>query len=365
LSAFVATADALRRVARPVAVGLTRRWRPRSRLFLVGEGTDWAIDDHLRELAGIAQRAGVRLANPRLLSSSHEQAAFFGSQFTLLHEPWRPWPHALATAYFHGRPGTPGEPGFDVAYRLLCAHHSELDRIQVTHDEMHELVLSSGIEPSKVFRIPIGVNLDWFEAQTPEARAAARTRLGLPQHAFVVGSFQKDGVGWGAGREPKLIKGPDVLVEALELASSRVPELYVLLSGPARGFVIEELDRLGISYVHKQLRHTEEIAGLYAALDAYVVSSRQEGGPKGVLEAMASGVPVVSTRVGQASDLIRDGENGWLVDVEDAEAIAARLAAVHDSPHVVDAGLETARANSYEAQLPLWRAFFDGFVEHA
>jgi glycosyltransferase involved in cell wall biosynthesis len=78
---------------------------------------------------------------------------------------------------------------------------------------------------------------------------------------------------------------------------------------------------------------------------------------------MASGVPVVSTRVGQAAEIIRDGENGWLVDVEDAEGLAERLAAVDRS--TVAAGLETARANAYDAQLPLWRAFFDGFVAHA
>ena len=64
---------------------------------------------------------------------------------------------------------------------------------------------------------------------------------------------------------------------------------------------------------------------LYSALDAYVVPSRQEGGPKSVLEAMASGVPIVSTRVGQATELIRDGENGRLVEVEDAEALAEAL----------------------------------------
>jgi glycosyltransferase involved in cell wall biosynthesis len=75
---------------------------------------------------------------------------------------------------------------------------------------------------------------------------------------------------------------------------------------------------------------------------------------------MASGVPVVSTRVGQAAELVRDGENGWLVDVEDAEALAARLAGVDGS--TVAAGLETARANAYEQQLSLWRKFFDGFV---
>ena len=51
------------------------------------------------------------------------------------------------------------------------------------------------------------------------------------------------------------------------------------------------------------------------------------------------------------------------MDVEDAEALAERLASGDSS--TIAAGLETARANSYDAQLPLWRDFFDGFVAHA
>ena len=348
---------------RPLASRLARRWRPRSRLLLIGEGAGWSIDRDLLELGRLAQGIGVRLADQRFLTVSSGQSAFFGSQFTLLREPWRRFPHALATAYFHGRPGTPGMPEFDVAYELLCAHHSELARVQVTHGEMHDLVLSAGIDPAKVFSIPIGVDVGLFTTQTPALRAKARRALGLPDDAFVVGSFQKDGVGWGVGDEPKLVKGPDVLVAALRVLRHRRPELHVLLSGPARGYVRAGLEGLGIPYVHRRLRRYEEIAQLYLALDAYVVPSRQEGGPKGVLESMASGVPVVSTRVGQATEIVRDGENGWLVDVEDAAALAERLAAVDRS--TVPAGIETARSNAYSAQVPLWRAFFDGFVAHA
>jgi glycosyltransferase involved in cell wall biosynthesis len=360
---------AIRRLARPLATTITRGWAPRSRLFLVGEGAGWSVDHDLLELGEIASSLGIRLADRRLLSSSQGQAAFYGSQFTLLREPWRRPGHALGTAYFHGRPGTAGMPEFDDAFRVLSAHHDELARVQVTHAEMHDLVLSSGIDPAKVFRIPIGVDLRCFEAQTPERRAAARAALGLPDSAFVVGSFQKDGVGWGDGAEPKSIKGPDVLLAALERLRASVPELHVLLSGPARGFVCAGLEARGTPYLHRRLARYEEIAELYAALDAYLVPSRQEGGPKGVLEAMAAGVPVVSTRVGQAAELIEEGRNGWLVDVEDAEALADRLALVaarrSELDAVVAAGLETARRNAYESQVPLWRSFFDGFVEHA
>lgn len=322
------------------------------------------IDQELIELGRVATRLGIRLADQRFLTVSRDQAAFFGSQFTLLCEPWRSFPHALATAYFHGRPGTPGMPEFDVAYEMLRAHHSEIARVQVTHAEMHDIVLSSGIDATKVFRIPIGVDARLFPQQTPAGRTAVRRELGLPEQAFVVGSFQKDGVGWGDGDEPKLIKGPDVLVEAMRLLRERRPELHVLLSGPARGFVRAGLERHRIPYTHRRPERYDEIARLYLALDAYVVPSRQEGGPKSVLESMASGVPIVSTRAGQATELIVDGVNGRLVDVEDPEALADALAEDR-LPERVAAGRETALANDKEAQTPLWRALLDGLVAHA
>jgi glycosyltransferase involved in cell wall biosynthesis len=353
-------------LARPFAATLTRRWPQGSRLFLVGEGTGWSIDHDLQELAATAGRLGVRVAPSRLLSASRGQVAFYGSQFTLLREPWSPPPHRLVTAYFHGRPGTPGYPEFDECFRVLRDRHAELARVQVTHVEMHDLVLSSGIDAAKVIRIPIGVEPSYFALQTPESRSAARAELGLPQDAFVVGSFQKDGVGWGDGLEPKLIKGPDTLVDALRRLHRRVPELHVLLSGPARGFVKQGLDRDGIPYLHRAVARYADLARLYRALDAYLVPSRQEGGPKAVLESMASGVPLVTTKVGQATDLVRNGDNGWLVDVDDVEAMVERLAAVADGgpdlPRIREAGFATAGENAYEAQLPLWRAFFDGLV---
>ena len=359
--------DLVHRTGVRLASALTRRWPPRSRLFLVGEGVEWSIDHDLRELDAVARRAGIVVAPRRLLSASRDQVAFYGSQFTLLRDAWGPPRHNLATAYLHGRPGTPGYPEFDECFRVLKAHHGELAGVQVSHSEVEALVLESGIAPEKVVRIPIGVDTALFSPQKPPQREAARGRLGIPLGAFVVGSFQKDGVGFAEGMEPKLIKGPDVLLAALERLVHGVPELHVLLTGPARGFVRAGLERLGITYTHRLLRRYEEVATIYPALDAYVVASRQEGGPKGVFEAMASGVPVVTTRVGQAMDLVRHGENGWVVDVEDGDGLAHWLehvaGAPADLPTIVASGLDTAQANSYESLFPRWFQFLSGLVD--
>ena len=355
-----------RRILRPAARQVTSRWPHYSRLFLVSDSSFWTISWDMRELAAIARRIGVRVSGSRWLRTSRNQAVFFGSHLDLLGGKWPKGPHRLGTAYFHGCPGT-GVDEFDVAYGNLCRHHDEIHRIQVTHGEMRDLVLESGISPDKVFLIPIGVNLSYFYPQTPGSRQRARARYGIPESAVVVGSFQKDGVGWGEGSQPKLVKGPDVLLKTVEVLKPRVPELFVLLSGPARGYVKAGLERLGVPYRHYFLRHYPEVGGLFQALDVYVVASRQEGGPKAVLESMASGVPLVTTRVGQAMDLVQHGQNGWIVDVEDIEGLAhwvAHAASDRDSAGaVVRCARQTAEQHAYAAQTPLWRRFMQGFVE--
>jgi glycosyltransferase involved in cell wall biosynthesis len=82
---------------------------------------------------------------------------------------------------------------------------------------------------------------------------------------------------------------------------------------------------------------------------------------------MATGVPLVTTRVGQAPDLVDPGRNGLLVEVGDVEAIVDSLARVRDDGALVDglrrAGRETAEAYAYERLDGLWAALLDGFVE--
>jgi glycosyltransferase involved in cell wall biosynthesis len=335
-------------------------WRAHSRLFLVGDrSAEWSIADDVRQLERIARRLGIRLGPSRLGPRIARQSVFYASQFVLLADGER-WPRSrLGVAYLHGRPGTPGFPEFDRSYETLRRRHRELARVQVSHSEMHDLVLESGIEPGKVRRIPIGVDTSLFRPGE-----STRAELGVPESAFVVGSLLKDGVGWGEGLEPKAIKGPDVLLRALELAREAIRELFVVLTGPARGFVRAGLEQLGIPHLHAYAV-PGELPRVYRALDVCLVASRQEGGPKAVLEAMASGVPLVTTRVGQAMDLVRHGENGFVVDVGDAEGLAGWLERIHagiDLGPLREDARATAELNSYEALTPRWRDLFEGFV---
>jgi glycosyltransferase involved in cell wall biosynthesis len=345
----------------------SRSWPDRSRLFVLGDELGWSLDDDAAYISSVARGAGYRLGPPAWARSSRRQVVFLTSHFAALDPLWTRSSHRLGTSYFHGRPGTPGFPEFDRAYDALRRDPPRFARIHVTHGEMEELVRSAGVDPVRVHRIPLGIDLPRFPLADEESRAVVRASLGLPGDAFVVGSFQKDGVGLGEGHEPKRIKGPDVLVEALALAHERLDGLVVLLTGLARGYVRRGLEERGVPYVHRLLPDRDALARAYHALDAYVVASRQEGGPKGVLETLASGVPLVTTRVGQAVDLVRDGENGLLVDVDDIDALAAGLVRIADAPDLAatfrPAGRATAEATSYAALAPRWRTLLEGFAE--
>jgi glycosyltransferase involved in cell wall biosynthesis len=348
-----------RPLRRAVVGARTRGWGDHSHLFVAFDASGWVLEYEARHLERTATTLGIRLGPSEWTGSVTRQSVFHLSQFRLLLDDFERHGNRLGVSYFHGRPGTPGMPEFDQCFATLRRRHEDLDRVQVTNRAMEELVLETGLAPAKVHRIPIGIDLAAFPLRATEAVARTRRTLDLPSTAFVVGSFQKDGVGWGDGLEPKLIKGPDVLLAMLERLREPVPELFVLLTGPARGYVRAGLERLRIPYRHALLPDIDSLAQAYDAIDLCVVTSRDEGGPRAVLESMATGVPVVSTRVGQGADLVRNGENGWLVDA----AAHAAGASAEELERVRRAGRETAERNSYDALRPRWRELFEGFVE--
>ena len=359
---------ALRRLALGAYVpARTARWPKASHLFVVGDDFGWSIDDDRDRLSAAARRLGYEVAPPAWARFAERQSLFHHDHFGALQPRWLESSHLLGLSYFHGRPGTPGYPEFDRAYHALQRYAGRIDRVQVTHAEMHELVLAAGVDPVKVHRIPIGVDLENFPLVDDAHRAQARAKLGIPGSAFVVGSFVKDGVGLGDGDQPKLVKGPDTLVAVLARLHETIPELVVLLTGPARGYVRRELERGGVPVRHTLLGTRAELGRVYHALDVSLVASRQEGGPKAVLESLATGIPLVTTRVGQAPELLVDGQNGLLTDVDDVDALAAAVLRLHADAELAErlrtAGRLTAEANADERLDGRWAALLDGFVQ--
>jgi glycosyltransferase involved in cell wall biosynthesis len=95
------------------------------------------------------------------------------------------------------------------------------------------------------------------------------------------------------------------------------------------GACAEELRRLvkelGISDVVRLLGEVQDVPGLLARGSVFALSSLTEGISLTIMEAMASGLPVVATRVGGNPEVVKDGETGLLVPVGDADALAAAL----------------------------------------
>jgi glycosyltransferase involved in cell wall biosynthesis len=211
------------------------------------------------------------------------------------------------------------DPKFRFAVEADQLIHRWHTACRITKNKLIKL----GILADKIDVIPLGIEPDKFYPWSEQKITSFKRRLGIDLKYSVIGYFQKDGVGWGEGNEPKLEKGPDVFCDVVEALAER-HDIFVLLTGPARGYVKKRLSASNIPFMHHYLKDPHEVADYFRISDLCLVTSREEGGPKAILEAMACGVPVVSTRVGMAPDVIGNGTNGFLVDIEDLESLIQR-----------------------------------------
>lgn len=312
-----------------------------SKVNFVTENANWSIRwDGQYITEGVNRHhpgmAGVTSKPHRLLN----RVVHFGSQYM-----WGAWAEHLsnsnryAVTYFHGKP----EDGPVAAKNLedILKSIPKLDFVITASRKMETQLCSWGVPQEMLVRIPIGVDTNVFHPPTTDTRRVAREKLGISDDKICIGSFQKDGTGWGSGMEPKYIKGPDVFLNLIAQLKTELP-LHVLLTGPARGYVCQGLERLGVSYQHAFLENYLDIVSYYHALDLYAVTSREEGGPKAILESMATGVPIISTNTGMAPDVIRDGENGGLAPVEDVAALAERCLHIATNPSVANSMRQNA-----------------------
>jgi len=119
-------------------------------------------------------------------------------------------------------------------------------------------------------------------------------------------------------------KAVHVLLDATPLLLQQFPDARVLIvgDGPLRATLEQQAKRLGISSAVTFAGYQEDVASAYAAMDVFVLPSRDEGYGIVFLEAMAMGVPVVGTRVIGSTDAVDDGVTGLLVPYADAPALA-------------------------------------------
>lgn len=188
--------------------------------------------------------------------------------------------------------------------------------VAVSKELRDSIVEDYGIDRSKIRTIHMGANTRTFR---PAARDDARRKLGLegdgPQAVFVGVAFER--------------KGGLVLIDALAQIREKVPagtSVHVVGAKPEKKW-IEKAERLGVADLlqfHGGRPH-DEIPLWLNGCDLFLLPSYSEGLPISLLEAMAAGSAVVFTPVGGIPSIMRDGENGLLVEPGDVEGLAGAI----------------------------------------
>jgi glycosyltransferase involved in cell wall biosynthesis len=197
----------------------------------------------------------------------------------------------------------------------LRAARSAESVIAVSQPIVDRLYASGTRENVRLVRNALGV------AHDPFSRKEARQRLGLRDDLALVG--------W-VGRLSEE-KGPDLFVRALASSASHV-EAVIIGDGPMREQVAQLAAELGVQHRLHMTGNVPQASRYFSALDALAMTSRTEGTPMVMLEAMNAAVPVVTTMVGGIPDVVSQQE-AWCCPPGDVQALASSFAeAVQDSP---------------------------------
>jgi glycosyltransferase involved in cell wall biosynthesis len=214
--------------------------------------------------------------------------------------------------------------GFRLLERMLARVATALVAVS---PEVRDDLVALGVAPASKFAVVrLGIELDERVDYAEEERKATRRLLGIPPDAFVVG--------W-IGRMTAVKRTEDI-ARTLQALVERGVDGYLCLvgDGPDRTRLERRMHELGVAKRCLFVGYQENVARFYDAMDVLLLTSVNEGTPVSVIEALAAGRPVVATRVGGVSDVVRDGVDGFLAEVADVESLAARLAELAGDPEL-------------------------------
>ena len=182
--------------------------------------------------------------------------------------------------------------------RIVCNSHAAAERLRELRVAAHRLVV-----------IPNALPTQCFDPTAPLLPPGKTLRVGL------------------IARMNEKVKNQPALLRAAALVLKDIPNLEIVLAGD--GALRPELEKmvadLGIARQVLFLGERRDIPAVLASLDISVLTSLSESMPNAILEAMAAGLPVVSTRVGGSAEVVRHGETGLLVDSGDDAQLADAL----------------------------------------
>jgi len=209
--------------------------------------------------------------------------------------------------------------------------------ITVSRDLERWLVEDVRLPARKVTTIVNGVDLARFGQGD---RRGARAQLGLPPDATIVGTV---------GRlDP--VKDHAGLLRAFAGLGTAHPDALLLIAGdgPCRDELARLAGTLGLGERVRLLGDCRDVPGVLTALDLFVLPSIAEGMSNTILEAMASGLPVVATRVGGNPELVEEHVTGRLIRSRDPGVLAEAMAVYLDDPHVRAVHGKAARQRALE-----------------
>ena len=284
-------------------------------------------DDAVFAIAGAGQRTTRRAKQLRVLSVLDCPLSHHAFVVETMREEARLKPEWACTLQGHDFPDW-----------VIEAHVEELanaDVLLILSEHAKETFVERGVDESKMIKTPLGVDVELFRPQP-------RADDGVFRVIFAGQVTQR--------------KGLSYLVEAFE--SAAIPNSELLLVGEIIGNPAPWIDRPGIRHVPSVPR--KELPRFYQQSDVYALPSLAEGFPLTTMEAMASGLPVIISTHTFAGEVISEGENGFIVPIRDAEAIAERLRALADDP---GRRSEMGRAARRRAEDFPWSRYGDQVVD--
>jgi glycosyltransferase involved in cell wall biosynthesis len=196
------------------------------------------------------------------------------------------------------------------------------DRIITVGNDQRDEIAGYGIAPrSKLVAIPLGLELDQF--LKPE-RGLFRRSLGLEADAPLVGIV--------ARLVP--IKAHELFFEAAASVRQRVPQAqFIVIGDGERRAELEALvEGLGLRPSVRFVGWRSDMPHVYADLDVVALTSRNEGSPVALIEALAAARPVVSTAVGGVPEVVIHGQTGLTVPARDAPRLAEAIVELLQNP---------------------------------
>lgn len=200
-----------------------------------------------------------------------------------------------------------------------------------------------------------GVPMDAFEALGESIRSRTRAALQLDDTAFVVGIV-------GSLTPVKQHAG---VIRAIAAAVEHVPHIALVIigDGPLRALLEQQVRDEGIADRVRFAGRRDDVPALLAGLDAYVCNSASEGMNNALLEAMAAGLPVIATDVGDNALIVRNGTEGWIVGPDHPARIAALLTKLASAPGVRrqlgEAAKRRAREFDFSRTVRAYEAYYD------